>query len=951
MLQFRSIVGLLFLIFLASQLHAGPTNPDSLLNVEIQNASQLFNSDARAALQILERAEKAAFFEKAGCATRAMFFHRKGVCYFRLKEYATALTYFRDQALPMREQCLGKTHVETANTTYNVAIMYRNLGDRNEEARYLRKSIAILENLPQETTVLTYLTRNYKETAELLRSQGDLATAKRYLSSARQLMERQGSFTGKDKAFWDYRWGILQADLKNYPEAMSAYKNALTAYSALDPVLYQAEIAHCYQEIGVLYVYHQPNLTQAEQYARKALALYEKIPGETSNLSLSYELLGIIDKRKKRYNAALKSLNRALTLRESIHHEQLIANAWENIGDVYGAMGNTAKAMQCYVKGAKSPVRLDAIRAGILRADLLKKEGTTGGRSQALQDAMLLYLQIDSIATELRLFYKDNDSKTALLAERSRFYENAIETAHSLFARTRDTAWLETAYRFCSKNKAVLLMDGIHDLEAKGATLPDSVRAQEQTMRRHCLELLAAGAPSFNAERIRYQHFIDNLEAQYPAYFRLKYQDARPISIDELQRRLGGQAVLLEYFKGERHVYTFLITKDKPLQMFVATTPKQLDEVCRQFRAIVENTRGEYTFADYPGPANQLYGVLLEQALPNIPPAVTRIGIVPDGSLANLPFDLLPTQRVSTWEGLKSPLLIKRFALSQAFSSQWLLYHRSDNTAKIKALKTFGGFGLEYDDVTLRALLETDEGRDTALLKRNIGKLYYSDDEVRESALVFEGGDAWLNQEATKKHFLENYGQYAILHFAMHGLLDPANPLKSSLVFSCSDKRADFKLLLPEIFGLQIQAQLAVLSACNTYSGPSIPGEGLNSLALAFAHAGCPAILANQWSASDQSSKTILLQFYKHLRAGLPKDVALRQAKLDYLEQSMPTFSMPGYWANLVAIGDMAPLFDADEESVDNQPVSGTSWRWGFMGILGILGVWGIWKWRRRNIS
>lgn len=916
----------------------------------MQKATQLFNANAQEALKILLAAADAPELSQCACATRAMLYHKTGVCYFRLKNYSVALHYFKDFALPQREICLGKKHVETANTTYNIAMMYRNLGDNISEASYLKKSIEILEALPSDPTADNYLARNYKEAAELFRKQGDIATAKRYLQGARQVMERQGTFTGKDKALWDYRWGILQADLKNYPEAMSAYQNALASYSALDPVLYQAEMAHCYQEIGVLYVYHQPNLTLAENYARKALALYEKIPGETNNLSLSYELLGIIDKRKKRYNAALKSLQRALTLRESIHHEQLIANAWENIGDVYGAMGNTAKAMQCYVKGAKSPVRLDAIRAGILRADLLKKEGWANKRVQSLQDAMQLYLQIDSIATELRLFYKDNDSKTALLAERSRFYENAIETAHALFTQTREAAWLETAYRFCSKNKAVLLMDGIHDLEAKLTTLPDAARAQEQTMRRHCLELLAAGSSSFNAERIRYQHFIEKIEAQYPAYFRLKYQDARPFSSNEIQRRLAEQAALLEYFKGERHIYTFLITKDKPLQLFVAPAPKQLDAICRQFREIVENTQGESAFADYPAPANLLFETLLAPAIPNIPPAVTRIGIIPDGYLANLPFDLLPMQRVTTWEGIKSPLLIKRFALSQAFSSQWLLYHGSDAPRKIKDLKTFGGFGLEYDDLTLRALLETDEGRDTVLLKRNIGKLYYSDDEVRESADVFQG-DAWLNQEATKKHFLENYGQYAILHFAMHGLLDPANPLKSSLVFSCPDKKTDFKLLLPEIFGLQIQAQLAVLSACNTYNGPSIPGEGLNSLALAFAHAGCPALIANQWSASDQSSKTILLQFYKHLRTGLPKDVALRQAKLDYLDQSMPTFSMPGYWANMVAIGDMAPLFDAGAISVDDQSAPKSWWCWSIMGILGLLAAWSVRNWRRRKIS
>lgn len=941
MLIYRFLVVLLAMLFRSAN-PATAANPDSLLNIQIQNATQLFNTDPRAALQVLSQAVKSPEFEASGCAARSLLYHRTGVCHFRLKEYAKALVYFRDYALPQREQCLGKIHAETANTTYNIAMMFRNLGDKTAEASYLRKSIDILENLPSEPTVKNYLSRNYKEAAELFRSQGDLATAKRYLLGSQRLLEQLGTFNGKEKALWDFRWGALHADLKKYPEALAAYQKALAAYTQMDTALYRVDIANCHQEIGLIYLYHKTDLKQAERYCRKAMTAFRQIPGEAFSLSLSYELLGIINKRKAQYDQALQYLNQALALRNKMGNAQLLANAWENIGDVYLAMGKTQKSLQSYAKGAKSPVRVDAIRAGLLRAAVLKKEGMAAGKTQTLQEAMQLYLQIDSLATDLRLFYRDNESKTILLADNYPFYEAAIETAHALYQRQQNPHWLEKAYQLCVKNKAALLMDALKDLEARFMGLPDSLRAREQAMRQECQVLLANGSSNFESKRLYYQHFIQKLEDRYPAYYQLKYQSARPLQVEAIQQSLSDDAALLEFFKGQKSIYAFLIVKGSGLQMVVRPVPDGFDSACLAFRAMAESTGGDTAFANYPAVAGLLFQTLLESVLPLIPVGTRRLGIIADGNLVNLPLDLLPTTLVKAWEGTQTPLLIKRFALSQGFSSQWLIYNHQNNKNKQTPLKNFGGFGLEYDEATLRALMSAGLSGDTALLKRNIGKLYYSDDEVKESATLLHG-EAWLNGQATKARFMQDYQQYRILHFAMHGLLNTAVPLQSSLVFACSEKNSDFKLHLAEIFGLAIPAQLAVLSACNTYTGPSIPGEGLNSLALAFAHAGCPSIIANQWSASDQSSKTILLQFYKYLSEGMPKDVALQKAKLDYLGQSMPVFSQPSYWANLVVIGDVSPLFSPvkGEQKTRRFPV------WLSLLLFAPL-LFGGYAWRRR---
>ena len=131
----------------------------------------------------------------------------------------------------------------------------------------------------------------------------------------------------------------------------------------------------------------------------------------------------------------------------------------------------------------------------------------------------------------------------------------------------------------------------------------------------------------------------------------------------------------------------------------------------------------------------------------------------------------------------------------------------------------------------------------------------------------------------------------------------------SKLVFTPNiDKKEDGLLNTYELFNMNLHAELAVLSACNTGSGKLQLGEGIISIARGFFYAGVPSVVMTLWSVEDNSSALLMELFYKHLTEGLAKDEALRQAKLDYLKQSDQLTSYPYYWAGYVNIGDNAPL-------------------------------------------
>jgi len=143
----------------------------------------------------------------------------------------------------------------------------------------------------------------------------------------------------------------------------------------------------------------------------------------------------------------------------------------------------------------------------------------------------------------------------------------------------------------------------------------------------------------------------------------------------------------------------------------------------------------------------------------------------------------------------------------------------------------------------------------------------------------------------------------------MHTILDDDNPMYSKLVFSQpGDSLNDGLLNAHEIYNMKLNARMVVLSACNSGDGKFLKGEGVMSLARGFFYSGCPSLVMTLWTVEDLSGSTLMSSFYKFLSQSFPKDVALQQAKLDYLESADPLKSHPYFWSGYVAIGDTQTL-------------------------------------------
>jgi len=148
--------------------------------------------------------------------------------------------------------------------------------------------------------------------------------------------------------------------------------------------------------------------------------------------------------------------------------------------------------------------------------------------------------------------------------------------------------------------------------------------------------------------------------------------------------------------------------------------------------------------------------------------------------------------------------------------------------------------------------------------------------------------------------------QYRIVHFATHSLLNSQHPALSGIVLSLVDEQGqpqDGFLRLHEVYNLKLEADLVVLSACQTALGKEIKGEGLVGLTRGFMYAGAPRVVASVWKVSDQATAELMKRFYrKMLGEGMRPAAALRAAQVSMWKEKR--WEAPYYWAGFVLQGE-----------------------------------------------
>jgi tetratricopeptide (TPR) repeat protein len=525
--------------------------------------------------------------------------------------------------------------------------------------------------------------------------------------------------------------------------------------------------------------------------------------------------------------------------------------------------------------------------------------------------------------------YKDESTKLAINEYVYDIYNLVVLIATDLYSKSKDPRFEEIAFEYSEKGKAAILLSSIRGLEAiEFADIPSGIRQKEEELNRDIAllknfiydENQKSSADSLKLETWRksifnktvsYDSLIKTIENDYPQYYNFKY-NFDVVKTSDIQTKLSKGELLVEYKMIDSLLLTFFITPDSIRFHSDVLDADFKDKVLTFVSSINQFPTESFNkedFIEFIYLGNYLYRTLFTPE--DVSAKYSRVIIIPDNVLGYLPFEAL-LKEYSVPDRIdfsKLEYLLKSYPLSYSFSST-LLFKYSDRKKYAQNILAMAPDYSKSLNQTAESLSRTDK------IYSNLNPLIHSKDEVNNIISIMKG-KVFLGDDATELNFKKNAEKYGILHFAMHTLIDDENPMASKLIFTLNnDSTEDGFLNAYEIYNLKLNAKLAVLSACKTGTGKLDKGEGIMSLARGFLFAGIPSVVMTMWEVEDVAGAEIMTDFYKQLKTGIGTDMALRNAKLTYLEQSDPLQSHPYFWAAYVQIGKTTPVTNKPEITI-----------------------------------
>ncbi len=784
----------------------------------------------------------------------ASLYQNKGSLYIHLADYEKALIYFK-KALGIAENHFPPQHPSILQLYMNIGYVYEKKEDLKEALAFYKKSIPDNTDHPS-------LVKTYSNMASLYANLNKLDTANGY-----------------------------------YEKAMH------TAEKLLGPE---------HPETGLLYTRYgyflmkAGKLSKSHELIEKALDLSKKHFGVKSrevsnNLAYlgNYEMVANNDHAK-----ALK-----------LYQQALISYVADFNNEDYGQNPDLDTIVpDRYLMNALNG-KADALY-------LLANQGVAPSLP-----LLRLSLETSKLATavmeRLRRSYQNEESKLIIASEERSTYQNTIKVAARLYELTREKQYLQEAFTYADRGKSAVLLASVKDLQAiRVGNIPENVRKLEKSLKlslgsynRLIYEENQKDNPDQNKLRFwdgrtfelesRYDSLVNVLERDYPDYYALKFSEPS-INPEQIQSQLEPGRSLIEYTVTDTLLYIFVLNKEKFDLVIHKIGPSFLNHIRDLTASTGANDLMSIRKDDYLRYTRAAYALYKDLLLP-----VTRIStdksliIIPDSEIGYLSFDMLLNTPADTtsMDFRKLSFLIRDYVISYSTSATLQFSMLAKN--KKRAARNLLALAPDYNNLTdLNKNGFTDGSGNTVYLMPIPGV----EEEIRGIRKTIPG-KTFMGAQATERAFKKVAPDYNILHFAMHTLINNEEPMLSKLVFyQDNDSIEDGMLNTYELFGMNLNARLAVLSACNTGSGRLIEGEGIMNLARGFIYAGVPSIVMTLWSVEDQTSATIVKKFYKYLVRGMPKDQALRKAKLDLLNEGDMLHAHPYYWAAYVSIGDYAPM-------------------------------------------
>lgn len=696
-------------------------------------------------------------------------------------------------------------------------------------------------------------------------------------------------------------------------------------------------------------------------------------------LSIAFTLMNM-----EEYDAALEALKEVLAIRQEKFGEKhpQLSIAYINLADGHRRKGNYAEGEKAILNAiyANTPAlnkipTMEEMKKMIFKEYFLNPYliATALSMLDKVYDSQYQNTEeLDVLKTRfktLNLFgryieqvaneFRADEDKLWLVSVSNKEYAKAIEVAQLLHQKTKNEDYLKRSFFFFESNKAALLAASLKGNEAlQFGNIPNDLLEKEKDLRQTLDQLKKQlqeaqiqknkmqetnARTALTEQKLKIKTHQKALEKEYPNYYSYKYETAVPdIEIFQEDVLKEGQAIL-EYYWWKGRAFVLTLTKDQIQLHQIELESKDLRTAIEEFRTTLTSYKKlkanpEESKAAYLEQAHQLYQQLLAPALESLE-GIQSLIIIPDDVIGQLPFEALLTEGVEADQAFANmPFVLKKYELSYSYSAALLLENLRPQTGK--ASKGLLAFAASYQGSTENA--QTRSLRHSKL-RKILQDLPAVKAEVENISRLLPG-EAFYGEAANEAAFSKNAADYSVLHLAMHALLNEEFPLLSSLAFTENgDSSYDNFLEAHEISNMQLNADLVVLSACETGYGKFESGEGVMSLARSFMYAGVPSLVVSLWQVNDASTAIIMENFYEQLARGQSKAAALQQAKLQYIKlaaKDNPIAAHPAFWAAFIQLGNPGPL----------QISTATSW-WSWIWVIGIpiIVIIGFWLVLRRK--
>jgi len=863
-------------------------------------------------------------------------------------DYARALALFTQAAEV--QTSLGRLY-DLGMTQNAIGLLYYSKGDWRTARRYYTEAATSLRSMNEwsgEAAPVANL-------AGVDFDEGYVETAIEELEHTLELMSPNGN--PLDRAETLGNLGVMQRVFGRYDEAIRSFSDSRELGEQLENLFV---IGKAQSGIGETY-YSMGELELAAEYLRVALTTRREAADQRGQ-SVALRYLGSVEYSHGNYAAALEFHEQALALATAPTDKALVEVL---LAQDLVALGRYAEAAQSAVAARDKAETAGSIQTQADALEQLGRvrlaEARPHDAEQSFEQALAIYssqglhgeqaLALNGLALAARdagdlqraVEYGDRAlshienvrgdiadprQRAFYLAARRDYYDLQIDLTVQLQARSDATAGnADAALVLSERSRARSLGDLLREAHVDLAEPDPGLAARREQLYASLGELRrqrdqwrfrgASGAADASLETIvdelaEIENELNVLETEARAANprRGSLTAPQPLSATELRAALDAESVLIEYALGEERSYVMVVTREQALAVTLADRRTIEEAATRVYAGLRPSPSGS-------APSRDLQA-LADLVLTPIVPLLTkdRVLIAADGALQYVPFAALPV--VGT-DGTAQPLIRTREIVGVP-SLSVLISQRAVTRSAVPS-KTVAVFAdpvfdradprIAFADAappahSAQAQLAT---RSSALTSGTLTRLPFTAQEAEAIASLVPENERYvaLGFQATREKLLGlSLDDYRLIHLATHGVIDTRYPDLSGLALSGFDAAGmptRGLLGLPDIYALDLNADLVVLSACETALGRDIRGEGLLGLTQGFLYAGAKGVVASLWPVPDRATAELMGRFYDHLlRDGLRPADALRRAQSSIAAE--PLWRHPHYWSAFVLLGD-----------------------------------------------